>query len=523
MFDELAQMGEIISCPSYSKFPNSFDDLDPEQLFISWNILLKSETEQENIENVFLFVQEKSSISVTKLTSSGSDKLSEKSNQLKELLSATEIDITAIAEVVSKLEAPQETSSLLKSAGDTIPIIDDRTVDIQETEEITIRVPSAKLDDLMNLVSELITAQGQLLTNAEVIKDTNLTNLSEKFEKLIRQLREQSMEMSLISINTLVVRFKRLARDLSNQLGKQVNLVIEGGETELDKTIIEHLSDPLLHIIRNAIDHGIESVALREAKGKNPEGQIKIRAYYSGAEVHIEVSDDGKGIEPREVLNTAIERKIIQHQSQVSPEEVLKLLFKPGFSTKEEVSEYSGRGVGMDVVHRKINDLRGDVDIFSEPGLGTKILIKLPLTLTIMDGMLTEVEETKYIVPISSVRKIFEINLDELKNSFNNLVTLDGKQYPFLLLAKEFEGKLSTQAVLQLILVEYEEVRMGLVVDRVVGERQVVLKPLGASLKSNKLFSGGSILGDGEIALVLDTNKLIKEFTRSSKSQNNDE
>ena len=365
----------------------------------------------------------------------------------------------------------------------------------------------------MHLVSELITSQGQLMTLAENDRESSVYHLSEKFEKLIRQLREQTMEMSLISINTLTVRFKRMVRDLSSSLNKQVNLIIEGGETELDKTIIEHLSDPLLHIIRNAIDHGIELPDERKKLGKPEVGEIILRAFYSGAEVHVEISDNGKGIDKAQVLAKAMERKLIEPMEQLSDSETLQLLFRPGFSTVESVTEYSGRGVGMDVVSRKIGELRGDVEISSKKGIGTKILIKLPLTLTILDGLLTHVGKTKYIIPISSVRKIYELKADELKAVFNNLISLEGTQYPFIILSKEFDDSVPLQEKQQLILVEYEKSRMGLVVDHIVGERQVVLKPLGPSLRKNRIFSGGSIMGDGEIALVLDTNKLIKKFT----------
>ena len=518
MLDELATMGEMISVPIFDQLVGSLSAFDPTKLTIGWNILLSSDSSDDSIKNVFLFVQEKSKLKISRLTSAYSGDLSEKISQIKNLLAVTEViekDLQAlfIEDVVedNRQADNNDSTEFDKPSNITNQISDESTV--IDSNEITIRVPSGKLDDLMNLVSELITTQGQLATISENLKSPNLINLTEKYEKLIRQLREEAMEMSLISVNTLTVRFKRLVRDLSSKLDKKINLIIEGGETELDKTIIENLSEPLLHIIRNSIDHGIESPEQRIKLGKAETGEIRIRAFYSGSEVHIEITDDGKGINPSQVLKRAIERGIVDNQSALPENEILKLLFKPGFSTKDSVSEYSGRGVGMDVVAKKITELRGDVELSSKKGLGTKTLIKLPLTLTIMDGMLTEVGSTKYIVPISSVRKIYEIHIDDLKDSFNKLVTLEGKQYPFLLLSTEFEGKLPERDKLQLVLVEYEQVKMGLIVDHIIGEQQVVLKPLGTSLKKNRMFSGGSILGNGDIALVLDTNKLIKEFT----------
>ncbi|MBT3242223.1 MAG: chemotaxis protein CheA [Bacteroidetes bacterium] len=525
MLDEMSTMGEMMTVPLFGRLEEKLSMFDPTKLMVNWNILLASDSSQESILNVFLFVQDASTIKVTRITSAYSGQLKDKESQIKNLLSKDEVDtknLQALFIQEEKIVDNRVESSPLSSEEKKTEIINSQNIesDFQDSDEITIRVPSAKLDDLMNLVSELITTQGQLSTISEKLFDPGLNTLSEKYEKLIRQLREQSMEMSLVSINTLTVRFKRLVRDLSKNLNKSISLKVEGGETELDKTIIEHLSDPLLHIIRNAIDHGIESSETRKQLGKEETGEIRIRAFYSGAEVHIEISDDGGGIDPTKVLERAIQQNFIENRTQIPDNEILKLLFKPGFSMKEDISEYSGRGVGMDVVSKKILELRGDVEISSKLGSGTKILIKLPLTLTIMDGMLTEVSASKYIVPISSVRKIYEIKMEELKNSFNKLITLDGKQYPFLVLSNEFLGELPKKENLQIILVEYEERKMGLVVDHIIGERQVVLKPLGISLKKNRMFSGGSIMGDGEIALVLDTNKLIREFTTNNNSEN---
>ncbi|MCK5820581.1 MAG: chemotaxis protein CheA [Bacteroidales bacterium] len=517
MFDELNTHGELLIVPGYKKLPE-LSLVNPAKLFLEWNMLLWADVEKDVIESVFLFVKDLSALEITPLKASYPPENKNVRKQLLSLLSREVINQDGIEEV---LESNTEDGSEQLKHTSTIPSVQEKikldsespdTEDIQ-SEEISIRVSSKKIDELMNLVSELITSQGQLMTLTEIHKNSPLYQLSEKFESLIRQLREQAMEMSLISINTLTVRFKRMVRDLSSKLNKQVNLIIEGGDTELDKTIIEHLSEPLLHIIRNAIDHGIESPEERENLGKPGTGEIILKAFYSGAEVHLEISDNGRGIDKSLVHAKALERMLIEPLAQLSEKEIFQLLFKPGFSTMESVSEYSGRGVGMDVVARKIAELRGDVVISSQKGIGTKVLIRLPLTLTILDGLLIHVGETKYIIPISSVRKIFELKLTDLENSFNNLISLEGIQYPFLVLSNEFNEHLPRQQKQQLILVEYDGKQMGLVVDNILGERQVVLKPLGPSLRKNRIFSGGSIMGDGEIALVLDTNKLITKFT----------
>jgi len=521
MIDELNTQGELLTVPTYEKLPE-LSLINPSKLFLEWNMLLWTDVEKEMIESVFLFVKDQSKVEITKLKACNPPSNTAIIDQLLVLLSKKRISLKSIEELLKV--ASEDTSNktevtsanLLSTSKEGVQKADQtEPTDTEEilSEEISIRVSSKKIDELMNLVSELITSQGQLMTLTENKKNTPLYQLSEKFENLIRQLREQTMEMSLISINTLTVRFKRMIRDLSSTLNKKVNLIIEGGETELDKTIIEHLSDPLLHIIRNAIDHGIESPEVRKEMGKPEIGEIVLKAFYSGAEVHIEISDNGNGIDKNKVHAKALEKMLIEPMVQLSEKEIFQLLFKPGFSTMESVSEFSGRGVGMDVVARKISELRGDVVLSSQKGIGTKVLIKLPLTLTILDGLLTHVGETKYIIPISSVRKIYELNLKDLEASFNNLISLEGNQYPFLVLSKEFNDLVPKHKKQQLILVEYEGKRIGLVVDHIEGERQVVLKPLGPSLRKNRMFSGGSIMGDGEIALVIDTNKLIKKFT----------
>lgn len=519
MFEELASHGQILSIPLIKEIPD-LSLLDGTKLYISWNMLLWSSVDEETIENVFLFVKDQSKIKIQLIHSESYGPDPSQKNQLSTLLSNERVDFSALKELLGNSTEFQGGSSAMPetnfpgSHAPSKPASGQKEhADPNETEEITIRVSSHKIDELMNLVSELITSQGQLMNLAETNKESVLYHLSEKFEKLIRQLREQTMEMSLVAVNTLSVRLKRMIRDLSSSLNKKVNFIIEGGATELDKTIIEHLSDPLLHIIRNALDHGIELPEERLRLGKPETGEIKLKAYYSGGEVHFEISDNGQGIDPERVLSKAIERNLVDPHIRLSEEEIYQFLFQPGFSTLESATTLSGRGVGMDVAQRKIAELRGEVLISSKKGSGTKVLIKLPLTLTILDGLLTRVGNTKYIIPISSVRKIYEVQLAELQTSFNSLIQLEGRQYPFLILGKEFDDLTPSLDRLQLILVEYESQRIGLIVDQIVGERQVVLKPLGPSLQKTRVFSGGSIMGDGEIALVIDANKLIKKFT----------
>jgi two-component system chemotaxis sensor kinase CheA len=387
-------------------------------------------------------------------------------------------------------------------------------VGLKDASISSIRVSSEKLDSLMNLVSELVTTQARLSLFAEQNNIAELTGISENVQKLSRQLRDTAFSIVLIPIEHMLTRFQRLVRDLSNDLKKDVIFITEGAETELDKTIIESLSDPLMHIIRNSLDHGIEETQERIKKGKPKQGKITLKAFYSGANVHIRITDDGAGIDPEQIREKAISKGIIPPDKKLSNKEILDLVFLPGFSTAKKVTDVSGRGVGMDVVKRKIADIRGEVEIESELGVGTTIVIKLPLTLSIIDGLLVKVEDIHYVLPLSAVDKIYAVERKDLYNKFNNIVVLEGKQVPYFSVRKEFELSESTQDIEQVIVVNFEDNHVGLIVDYVVGEYQAVLKPLGRHYKKQEMISGATILGDGSIALVLDINKIIKLFSK---------
>jgi len=304
-----------------------------------------------------------------------------------------------------------------------------------------------------------------------------------------------------------------LVRDLSKNSGKEIEFEAHGTETEIDKSIIQSLIDPIMHILRNSIDHGIEDPSMREQNGKPPKGKIVLKSFYSGANVIIQISDDGKGIEPDIILNKAIEKGLVKKETKLSKSEILNLIFLPGFSTAKNLTDISGRGVGMDVVKRKMTELRGDVDIDSEIGKGCTITLKIPLTLSIIDGLLVFIENTNYLIPLTVIEKIYAVKHENLVNTFNHMIKLDGKQIPFFNLREEFcldESKLDLE---QVIVVKYDNILVGIAVDGVIGEYQAVLKPLGKLYSDQEYFSGATILGDGNVALILDTNKIIKTFS----------
>jgi two-component system chemotaxis sensor kinase CheA len=327
----------------------------------------------------------------------------------------------------------------------------------------------------------------------------------------------------LIPIETILTRFQRLVRDLSAEQKKDVVFKAEGTDTELDKTIIENLTDPILHILRNSIDHGIESPEERQKAGKPAQGKILLKAFYSGPNVHIQIIDDGRGLSKDKILQKAIDKGLIQPETQLSDKEIFDLIFLPGFSTAINVTDISGRGVGMDVVKRKISEIRGEVDIYSEPGVGTTITIRLPLTLSIIDGLLVRVHDTNYIIPLPAVHKIYAVEHQKLIKAFNNTLLLDNQQIPFFRLREEFTVKASSQEIEQLVVIKYDDQIVGLAVDEVIGEYQAVLKPLGKMYKNQEIISGASILGDGTIALVLDSNKAIKYFSNKIDQIGNQE
>jgi two-component system chemotaxis sensor kinase CheA len=348
----------------------------------------------------------------------------------------------------------------------------------------------------MNLVSELITVQSRLDLVSSKIKDSELEVITESLAKISRQLRDNAFDMSLIPLNSIEVRFKRLVHDLSKTLNKKVELVTEGMDTELDKNIIEKLIEPLLHLIRNSLDHGIESEKERIAKSKNAIGTISIKASTVGSYVQIEIMDDGAGLNVVKIKNKAISKGLISEQDKLSDQEIYNLIFESGFSTSETITDISGRGVGMEVVNRKVQEMRGLIKIESELDRFTRFIIKLPLSLSIIDGLLTKVGNTYYVVPSSGIKKIYSVNSKLLKKGFRQVVELEGTQIPYLNMHDEFDHKEEIVDNLFVITVLFENQIFGLAVDEVIHEYQAVIKPLGRFLKGQDIFSGASILGN---------------------------
>ncbi len=506
LIDEIHTLGKAKVFAHLNRIP-LLNEIDPLQCYTYWEIILVTGSDVAALNEVFIFVEGESKIEI--------QRVSEEDLLVDEFFTT---ELTRIAKIHKEIGlattlkiAETAKKRFLQSKAATIK---KEKVGLKDASITSIRVSSEKLDSLMNLVSELVTTQARLALYAEQSNIPELANISENVQKLSRQLRDTAFSIVLIPIEHMLTRFQRLVRDLSNDLKKEVIFITDGAETELDKTIIESLSDPLMHIIRNSLDHGIEETQERIKKGKSKQGKITLKAFYSGANVHILISDDGAGIDPDMIREKAITKGIISPDKKLTNKEILDLVFLPGFSTAKKITDVSGRGVGMDVVKRKIADIRGEVEIESELGIGTTIIIKLPLTLSIIDGLLVKVDETHYVLPLSAVDKIYAVDNKDINDKFNNVLVLEGKQVPYFNVRKEFELPSSDQEIEQVVVVNYEDNHVGLIVDYVVGEYQAVLKPLGKHYKKQEMISGATILGDGSIALVLDTNKIIKLFSR---------
>jgi two-component system chemotaxis sensor kinase CheA len=504
LVEDLLSIGEGRVVPDIRKIP-SMKEMDVNSCFVSWEIFLATNEDENIIREIFLFAEDKCEL-IIKCISNTRNLLDDKEfNQ--------EVDR------IELLEKPFDIDLFLDGMKQNVTKNLDVKSNKQNKEGNSIKVSSDKLDELMSLVSELVTTQARLSLFSEESQNSDLNVIAENIEKISRRLRDNTFNICLVPIGSMHTRFKRLVRDLASELNKEVDFIVEGSETELDKTIVESITDPLLHIIRNSMDHGIESPEERIKSGKSPKGKILLRAYYSGANVHIEIIDDGKGLDADIIKRKAIEKGLIQESDKLAKNEIYELIFLPGFSTAEKVTGISGRGVGMDVVRRNISDIRGDINVESIHGEGTKITIILPLTLSIIDGLLVRINQTHFIIPLMAVEKCYEVKHKVFVNNFKELLVLDGEQLPYMYLRDEFNITDNCPSIEQVVVVKYEDKKIGISVDSIVGEYQAVLKPLGKLYKRVQIISGATVLGDGSVALVMDTNQMIKQILIQHKNK----
>ncbi len=498
LLDDVQALGKAFVLYNDENVPE-LNELNPEDCFVSWDIVLNTTEVLNEIQDVFIFVEDECDLNIVEIFNG-------------DILSHPKFE-----QIIEQCELGKQklTAELLKGiswGGDeNASSSEKKKVLLKEHKISSIRVASTKIDELVNLVSELVTIQAQLHLYAETNREPKMLDLSESIEKLTRQLRDNAFEISLIPLQNDLMRFQRLVRDLSKELNKEIDFIIEGGDIELDKNIIEHLTDPLLHMIRNCVDHGIEMPEERIKKGKNPKGSVIFKAYYEGSNVIIKIIDDGMGMDPEVILNKAIKKGLVEEGLDLSKKEILDLVFSSGFTTKDVVTDLSGRGVGMDVVNRKIGEIRGEVSIDSDLDKGTTVTLVLPLTLSIIDGLLVSVASGQYVIPISAIEKIIPLEDNDRKSIFNGVIKLGEEHFPVIDLHDIFNEVCGDEKQ-HIIQVKFEDKRYGLIVDRVIGEYQTVVKPLGRMIKDQEVISGASIMGDGTISMVIDTNRLIHAF-----------
>jgi two-component system, chemotaxis family, sensor kinase CheA len=508
LIEDLLSLGEGIVLPFFKDLP-TLETIEPLENFTGFEIILKTDKSELDIREVFMFVETECDLEIRQFPISSNFLLSKESEQQIQKLHKSDaaVGFNTLQRVMTgepkaerhKKTAKEKIAEALESKG-------------AKTFGGSIRVGSERIEELMNLVSELVTTQASLTLYAGKIESNGLSAIAENVEKITRRLRDNAFTMSLIPIESLVVRFQRLVRDLSKELNKDIVFKTEGTETEIDKSIIEKLTDPLLHLLRNSLDHGIEAPDERVSKGKPKQGTLLLKSFYSGASVIIQIIDDGAGINLEKVKSKAISKGLIAADAVMDESEITNLIFMPGFSTADQVTGVSGRGVGMDVVRRNISDIRGDIEIITKQSIGTTFSIRLPLTLSIIDGLLVRIGETDFILPLTSVHKCYEVETKALHDTFNQWVTLEGHRIPFIYLRKDFNINQDAPDQTQIIKVAHEGHYVGLAVDRIVGEYQAVLKPLGSLYQGQDEFSGATILGDGTVALVVDPYRLVKKL-----------
>jgi len=387
------------------------------------------------------------------------------------------------------------------------------TINTIKKHSATLKVDSSKIDSLINLVGEMVITTASILQHSTRINDKDLNESVHLLSRMLEDLREVSMKTRMVPVGDTFSRFKRVVRDLSLQLNKNIDLVIEGAETELDKTVIEKISDPLVHLIRNSIDHGVETIDERKAKGKKDIATIKLKAFHEANSIIIQVQDDGKGLDRERIVAKAIESGIISSDDSLKESEIYNLIMQPNFSTAQSISNISGRGVGMDVVKRNIEELRGTIDIASKKDLGMIVTIRLPLTLAIIDGFMIKIANDFYIIPLEMLLECIELTSAYKQEAYeNNFINLRGHVLPLLDLREFFGYKIDSKHTNKenIVIVNFGSLRVGLIVDELLGEFQTVIKPIGKIFQNLKGIGGATILGDGTVSAILDIPVLLQ-------------
>ena len=538
-FRYLRLLGEFLSVqPVITRLPGA-ERFDPESCYIRFELLFSSDASQQMLLDVFEFVREDSQIHIFPARDAAQhwaevSVLGDENEQAAVrtawralgLPTGEDCADTTLAASESTVAAPvvsvQNEIAVSEPVKDTtaaaVPTIGAEAKQPRNVESRFIKVEAAKLDSLINLIGELVIAGAAANLMARRSGQGALVESTIAIANLIEQIRAGTLSMRMVQIGDIFSRFPRVVRDVSKELGKAIHLNVSGADTELDKSMVDKLGDPLMHIVRNAIDHGIESSEARLAAGKPADGNVWLNAYHESGSVVIEVADDGAGLRKDKILAKAIANGLIQPDAQLPDGEIYKLIFEPGFSTAEQVTSISGRGVGMDVVRRSIEQLRGTIDIDSALGEGTTFRIRLPLTLAIIDGFLVGIGDATFVIPLETVIECIELPPDALQGDAHNCLNLRGEVLPMLNLNDFLELGQSSGKRKNVVVARYGDSKAGLVVDELLGEFQTVIKPLGNLFRHLRAISGSTILGSGEVALILDVPALI-HFATSKEAE----
>ncbi|WP_284774866.1 chemotaxis protein CheA [Agrobacterium sp. lyk4-40-TYG-31] len=481
LLDELAELGDCTIAANTSAIP-AIDSIDPTNLYLSWKVTLTTDKPRSAIDDVFIFVMDEMEIDVKKLSD----------------------EPAPSAEIVPPLAPVEEAAKANPAAAQAAA--DGK----QNKGAENVRVPAERLDELMDRVGELVIAQSRLSQLANTSVDIQLRSVSEDVERLSGELRDTMMVLRMVPIAQLFSRFRRLTHDLARETGKQIELVTEGESTEVDKVVIERLADPLVHLVRNSCDHGLETPEERIAAGKKPAGQVTLVARQTGGDVTITIKDDGRGIDRQRVRAKAESSGLIAAGANLSDQELLQMIFEPGFSTAAAVTNLSGRGVGMDVVKKTIEALRGTINVSSTAGVGSEITLAIPLTLAIIDGLLVRVGNGCYVIPLSAVEECLELSPEnDVKSRGRSFISLRESLVPFIRLRELFQTGTSPDQFQKVVVISTGSERVGLVVDQIIGDHQTVIKAMSKLHHDVATFSGATILGDGSVALILDVGHLV--------------
>ena len=528
----LRQLGTILYIHTLTDELPSGAALDPELCYLGFEVGLRTKADRETLEGAFALVREESQIRMLPPSSRVAEyiqviqTLPASRRRLGEMLIASGALSERDLEDVLARQARAE-PSLRPRLGEALvheqlvagPVVaaalsrQRRGEERRSSEHKIIKVDAGKLDQLINLVGELVIASEGARIVASRSKQGELVEALGKVSQIVEQVRDRALGMRMVAIGEVFQRFPRVVRDVARELGKQIELVITGAESELDKSMVDKLSDPLLHIVRNAIDHGIEPVEARVERGKPPEGRLHLNAYHESGCIVIEIADDGRGLDKERIFHKAVERGLVSADAVMSEAEIYQLLFVPGFSTAERVTDLSGRGVGMDVVKRNVEQLRGEVEIESRAGAGTTFRIRLPLTLAIIDGFQVAIGDTMFVIPLESVVECVDMRSS---TGTQNLVSLRGEPLPYVRLREVFRMEPRGPGRESLVVVNHGHQRVGLVVDRLLGDLQAVIKPLGQLFRGVKAVSSSTILGDGTVALILDIPTLVSRASEAA-------